>query len=106
MSLLAIKRGTRTGIVVIGVLGAALLYGDGAITPAISVLSALEGLKLPVPAIAPDIVPLSLIVLVGVFGLQPQGSARIGKLFGFSWPSGSLPSVCWELAACCIIQAR
>jgi KUP system potassium uptake protein len=82
MSLLGIKHGTRLGIVAIGVLGAALLYGDGAITPAISVLSALEGLKLPVPAIAPYIVPLAVIVLVGVFGLQPLGSARIGKLFG------------------------
>jgi KUP system potassium uptake protein len=82
MSLLGIKHGNRAGIIAIGVLGAALLYGDGAITPAISVLSALEGLKLPVPVIAPYIVPLSVIVLAGVFGLQPQGSARIGKLFG------------------------
>ena len=82
MSLLGIKHGNRVGIIAIGVLGAALLYGDGAITPAISVLSALEGLKLPVPVIAPYIVPLSVIVLAGVFGLQPQGSARIGKLFG------------------------
>jgi KUP system potassium uptake protein len=82
MSLLGIKHANRAGIVAIGVLGAALLYGDGAITPAISVLSALEGLKLPVPVIAPYIVPLSVIVLTGVFALQPQGSAQIGKLFG------------------------
>ena len=66
----------------LGVLGAALLYGDGAITPAISVLSALEGLKTPVPAIAPYIVALSALILVGLFALQPQGSERIGKLFG------------------------
>ena len=82
MSLLGIKHGNRVGIIALGILGAALLYGDGAITPAISVLSALEGLKLPVPMIAPYIVPLSVVVLAGVFGLQPQGSARIGKLFG------------------------
>jgi KUP system potassium uptake protein len=82
MSLLGVKHGDRTAVIAIGVLGAALLYGDGAITPAISVLSALEGLKLPVPAIAPYVVPLSVAVLVGVFALQPQGSARIGKLFG------------------------
>ncbi len=82
MSLLGIKHGNRVGIIALGVLGAALLYGDGAITPAISVLSALEGLKLPLPSIAPFIVPLSLIVLLGVFSLQPLGSARIGKLFG------------------------
>src|ERR1700724_1559247 len=82
MSLLGIKHGERIGVIAIGLLGAALLYGDGAITPAISVLSALEGLKLPAPSIAPYVLPLSLLVLLGVFGLQPQGSARIGKLFG------------------------
>jgi len=82
MSLLGIKHGERIGVIAIGLLGAALLYGDGAITPAISVLSALEGLKLPAPSIAPYVLPLSVMVLLGVFGLQPQGSARIGKLFG------------------------
>jgi len=82
MSLLGVKHGARVGIIAIGALGAALLYGDGAITPAISVMSALEGLKLPFPAIASYIVPLSVIILLGVFALQPLGSARIGKLFG------------------------
>src|SRR5271170_3588579 len=70
---LALKGHERRGLVMVGILGAALLYGDGAITPAISVLSALEGLKLPVPAVAPYIVPLSVAVLVGLFILQPQG---------------------------------
>jgi len=82
MSLLGIKHGERNGVIAIGILGAALLYGDGAITPAISVLSALEGIKGPVPAFAPYVMPLSVVVLLGVFGLQPQGSARIGNLFG------------------------
>jgi KUP system potassium uptake protein len=82
MSLLGIKHGARNGVIAIGILGAALLYGDGAITPAISVLSALEGIKGPMPAFAPYVVPLSVVILLGVFGLQPQGSARIGKLFG------------------------
>jgi KUP system potassium uptake protein len=82
MSLLGIKHGSRPLVIAIGVLGAALLYGDGAITPAISVLSALEGLKLPMPAIEPYIVPLSIVVLVALFALQPQGSAKIGRLFG------------------------
>ncbi len=82
MSLLGIKHGDRPVVIAIGVFGAALLYGDGAITPAISVLSAIEGLKLPVPEIAPYVVPLSVTVLVAIFALQPQGSARIGKLFG------------------------
>jgi KUP system potassium uptake protein len=82
MSLLGIKHGERVVVISIGVLGAALLYGDGAITPAISVLSALEGLKMPAPNIAPYIVPLSALVLVGLFALQSQGTERIGKLFG------------------------
>jgi KUP system potassium uptake protein len=82
MSLLGIKHGERTGVIAIGILGAALLYGDGAITPAISVLSALEGLKAPMPDFAPYVLPLSVLVLVAVFALQPQGTARIGALFG------------------------
>jgi len=82
MSLLGIKRGRRPGVIAIGVLGAALLYGDGAITPAISVLSAIEGLKLPLPAIAPYVVPISVTILLAIFAFQPQGSARIGKVFG------------------------
>jgi KUP system potassium uptake protein len=82
MSLLGIKHGERTGVIALGILGAALLYGDGAITPAISVLSALEGIKTPVPGFAPYVLPLSIFVLIALFGLQPQGTARIGRLFG------------------------
>jgi len=82
MSLLGIKRGTRVVVIAAGILGAALLYGDGAITPAISVLSALEGLKTAAPAIAPWVVTLAVVILVALFCLQPQGSARIGGLFG------------------------
>src|SRR5215475_4538394 len=82
MSLLGIKHRERAGVIAIGILGASLLYGDGAITPAISVLSALEGLKEPAPALAAYVVPLSALVLVALFALQPQGTARIGALFG------------------------
>jgi len=82
MSLLGIKRRQHLGVIAIGLFGAALLYGDGAITPAISVLSALEGLKMPFPAIAPYILPLAVAVLIALFALQHQGTARIGKLFG------------------------
>jgi KUP system potassium uptake protein len=82
MSLLGIKHGERAGVIALGILGAALLYGDGAITPAISVLSALEGLKAPLPHLADYVLPLSVIVLIGVFALQPLGTAQIGKLFG------------------------
>jgi len=82
MSLLGIKHGERAGVIAVGILGAALLYGDGAITPAISVLSALEGLKAPLPTLAPYVLPLSIVVLVALFALQSQGTARIGRLFG------------------------
>src|ERR1700757_2755122 len=77
MSLLGIKHGERALVISLGIIGAAMLYGDGAITPAISVLSALEGLKTPAPAIAPYIVALSALILIGLFALQPQGSGRI-----------------------------
>jgi len=82
MSLIGIKHGERPFIIALGIIGAALLYGDGAITPAISVLSALEGLKDPLPSFAPYVLPLSVLVLIAVFALQPQGTARIGALFG------------------------
>lgn len=82
MSLLGIKRGERRFVIALGIIGAAMLYGDGAITPAISVLSALEGLKGPLPSFAPYVLPLSVLVLVALFAIQPQGTGRIGALFG------------------------
>jgi KUP system potassium uptake protein len=62
--------------------GAALLYGDGAITPAISVLSAVEGLGVASPAIHPYILPIATLILLGIFAIQPFGTARIGRVFG------------------------
>jgi KUP system potassium uptake protein len=82
MSLLGIKHGERAFVISLGIVGAAMLYGDGAITPAISVLSALEGIKDPLPAFTPYVLPLSVVVLLALFALQPQGTARIGALFG------------------------
>jgi KUP system potassium uptake protein len=86
LSLVAPERvihGARMPVfVVLGVVGAALLYGDGVITPAISVLSAMEGLKLVTPAFEPFIVPVTLAILVGLFMLQRHGTASIGRLFG------------------------
>lgn len=82
MSLIGIKRGHRPAIVAAGLFGAALIYGDGAITPAISVLSALEGLHLAIPAVDPYVLPAAVAVLVGLFALQPRGTSSIGKLFG------------------------
>jgi KUP system potassium uptake protein len=70
------------GIAVLVVAGAALLYGDGIITPAISVLSALEGLELAAPGIKPAIVPATCVVLLGLFAIQRRGTGGIGKIFG------------------------
>lgn len=69
-------------LTVLGIFGAALFYGDGMITPAISVLSAVEGLKVAAPSLNPVIVPLSLIILVALFTLQSKGTASVGNLFG------------------------
>ena len=69
-------------IVLLGILGSALLYGDGVITPAISVLSAMEGLKLVAPALEKFIVPVTLAILIGLFVVQRRGTASIGRLFG------------------------
>jgi KUP system potassium uptake protein len=69
-------------LVLLGITGAALLYGDGVITPAISVLSAMEGLKLIAPAFEDFILPLTLAILIGLFMMQRRGTASIGRLFG------------------------
>jgi len=72
----------RASLLIVGLVGAALLYGDGVITPAISVLSAIEGLKLDAPHIAPVVVPLTLVILVGLFLVQRRGTEAIGRIFG------------------------
>jgi KUP system potassium uptake protein len=72
----------RAKLLVVGLIGAALLYGDGAITPAISVLSAIEGLKVDAPSLAPAVVPLTVVILIGLFFVQRQGTQFIGKIFG------------------------
>ncbi|MFZ5575659.1 MAG: potassium transporter Kup [Pseudomonadota bacterium] len=72
----------RRVLMSLGFLGAALFFGDTLITPAISVLSAVEGLEMGAPALHPFIVPLALGVLVGLFAIQQHGTASIGKLFG------------------------
>ncbi len=82
MSLIGIKRGHRPAIVAVGLFGAALIYGDGAITPAISVLSALEGLHLVIPAFDPYVLPGAVVILIALFSLQSRGTASIGRLFG------------------------
>ncbi|MBS1551174.1 MAG: potassium transporter Kup [Bacteroidetes bacterium] len=69
-------------IITIGLFGAALLYGDGIITPAISVLSAVEGLKRASPLFEPYIIPLTVVILVSLFSVQSKGTAGVGKIFG------------------------
>ena len=78
--------GKRTGfrrlIMPLGLFGAALLYGDGIITPAISVLSAVEGLEVATPAFTKFVVPITIVILVGLFLFQRHGTGRIGSIFG------------------------
>ena len=78
------RRAPRTGgvLLVLGLFGAALLYGDGMITPAISVLSAVEGLKVATHFFNPYIVPITIAILVGLFAFQRRGTGGIGAIFG------------------------
>jgi len=81
MSLVGIRK-HRPLIIALGLFGAALIYGDGAVTPAISVLSALEGLNMVTPAFQPYVLPTAVVILIGLFAIQPLGTERIGKAFG------------------------
>ena len=72
----------RASLLIFGLIGAVLLYGDGVITPAISVLSAVEGVKLDAPQLAPAVVPISIAILVGLFLVQRKGTQYIGNIFG------------------------
>ncbi|MEX0960821.1 MAG: potassium transporter Kup [Burkholderiales bacterium] len=80
----ATRRGSRQRYLLLslGLFGAALFYGDGMITPAISVLSAVEGLEIATPALQPFVIPLTIVVVVLLFMLQRRGTAAVGALFG------------------------
>ncbi len=78
-------------LLLLGMAGATLFYGDSVITPAISVLGAMEGLEVATPALKPAVVPVSLAILVGLFLLQRRGTAAVGRLFG--------PVICLWFAA-------
>ena len=84
MSLLGANRfaGGAKALAVMGLLGAALIYGDGIITPAISVLSALEGVNVVTKALQPYVMPVAVLILFGLFALQRFGTAKIGGAFG------------------------
>ena len=72
----------RWWLVGLGILGAAMFYGDGMITPAISVLGAVEGLEVVAPALHPFVVPITLVIVVALFAIQRRGTASVGILFG------------------------
>jgi KUP system potassium uptake protein len=69
-------------LMVMGLIGTSLFFGDGVITPAISVLGAMEGLSVATPLLTPYVLPLSVVVLIGLYAVQKHGTAGIGRLFG------------------------
>jgi KUP system potassium uptake protein len=74
-------RSERAWLIYLGIFGAALLYGDGVITPAISVLGAVEGLSVATPGLQPYVVPITIVILVALFWFQHRGSSGVGKVF-------------------------
>ncbi len=86
MALVRPGRGSHTPrrwfLVALGLFGAALLYGDGMITPAISVLSAVEGLEVATPVFQPYVIPITIVILVALFLVQNRGTAKVGAVFG------------------------
>ena len=98
----------RPALILLGIFGAALLYGDGIITPAISVLGAVEGLAIATPVFERYVVTITVVILLGLFAVQQYGTDRVGRLFGpvmlvwfvvigslgVRWIVRSLPSCC------------
>ncbi|MCA1580647.1 MAG: potassium transporter Kup [Acidobacteria bacterium] len=76
------SRGFRFALTMLGLFGAALLYGDGIITPAISVLSAVEGLEIATPVFAHLVQPITILILIGLFLIQKRGTQGVGAIFG------------------------
>jgi KUP system potassium uptake protein len=74
-------KGLRLGFIMVGLFGTALLYGDGMITPAISVLAAVEGLEVAAPGLESFVVPVAVVILVALFSIQRRGTATVGALF-------------------------
>ena len=97
-------------IVLLGIIGAALFYGDAMLTPALSVLSAIEGLKMVTPAFEPYVVPITVVILLALFAVQSRGTARVATFFGpicllwfvaiavaGLWHVASNPAVLWAI---------
>jgi KUP system potassium uptake protein len=111
MALLRRTHGQRQPVIMfIGLFGAGLVYGDAAITPAISVMSALEGLNIVAPHLQSYVLPATIVILIALFAVQRQGTERIGRLLGpvmliwFAiisllglWGIGQHPEVLWAL---------
>ena len=91
------ERRARWWLVGLGIFGAAMFYGDGMITPAISVLSAVEGLDVMTPGLKPYVVPLTIVILIGLFSIQRRGTASVGRFFG--------PVVCLWFAILALLGA-
>src|SRR5206468_571262 len=79
---LSAKKKWTSGVILMGVFATALFYGDSMITPAISVLSAVEGLETVNAGLAPFVIPIAVGILVGLFAIQSRGTARVGLMFG------------------------
>ena len=86
----------------LGIISGALFYGDAVITPALSVLSAVEGLKIVTPAFDPYVVPLTVVILIALFAVQSRGTARVAALFGpitLVWFVAIAIAGIWHIAA-------
>src|SRR5712671_5559723 len=89
-------------LVLLGIISGALFYGDAVITPALSVLSAIEGLKIVTPAFDPYVVPLTVVILVALFAVQSRGTAKVAAFFGpitLVWFIAIAAAGIWHIAA-------
>ena len=113
MALIALVRRSFDGdprlrwlLLTLGMFGAALFYGDGMITPAISVLSAVEGLEVVTPVLKPYVIPITLLVITALFLVQQTGTGRVGAFFGpIMVRVVRGPGACWAWSASCSIPA-
>ena len=78
----SVGAGIKSALGLVGITGACLFFGDGVITPAISVLSAVEGLEIPAPQLQPYVLPICLVIIVTLFAMQYVGTGRVGRVFG------------------------
>lgn len=96
----AAPRRRRRALILLGLFGTALLYGDGIITPAISVLAAVEGLEIAAPGLGAWVVPIAVVILLGLFSVQHLGTAKVGAVFGpimITWFATLAALGAWQL---------